>query len=526
MEEMLSGHSVVAGRPPKIPMAHSKRHSLQCGDTITNFNKLKKISSQPKLRNDVLGGSLASLNLDSSKKCSSLAQLKSIRATEKTLSASNLAAISDSNLSLKEAMPPRIYDQPNSSFSEMKSNFEDLVKLYYHQLTKGCGKDKCKNKFCFSSKDGVKFASDVAGIISIELATRNKHYLCISYDRKSTPLPWELFKGKTNKAKPFLHCLFSTTPFQGLFQPFSHRINSENTINLIAHSTEVRKRFENDQGQISNNDARREPKRHEQTLCDSSGGGKLPSNEKVNGKTLNSQPSSVRVEPKGNIFSLGTDFSKSNLSGNLMHDLSLPGMPPELFTNSSLNDAIDLEEFEKECALEMSSGHVQEFSLTHLTLPMLESSVANYNKCRDPAFLLNTIRTVFTSPEALNESFRVTSNDGCSYLDTPSVRKAYKLLLNLEPKDTFIQPLLNALEIHLAAIGSMVINSGEVAQLVVILENPLVLESQALLRRLCKGLSKLTADSRRALIDVLFCYDTDPFKHLLQVLWFCFSFSF
>lgn len=516
MDEVLTGHGVVSGRPPKIPMAHSKRHSLQSGDSITKFNKLKKHSSQPKLRKNVLSGSLASLNLDSSRKYSSLAQInvQTLKASEKTLSASNLAAISDSNLSLKEAMLPRSYDQPNSSFSEIKSHFEDLVKCYYQQLTKGCGNAKCQNKFCFSSKGGVRFSSDVAGIMSIELATRSKQYLCISENHKAGPLPAKLFDGEPNKPRPFLHCLFSTTPFRTLFQPCSQsqRRNCEKNLSLPTHlATESKRTFENHLCESSDRtNFKTEPKGGVHNLT--------PVANSSGQKGVNMATSEVREEPKRHVFDLDTEFSKVNLSGNLMNDHSLPGMPPELFSsNSSLNDIIDLEEFEKECALEMSSGHIQEFSLTHLTLPMLESSVENYNRCKDAAFLINTIRTVFTSSEALNDSFRTAKGEYHDSLDVPAVREAYKLLLSLEPQNTFVLPLLNALEIHLTALSSVIINPDEVAQLVILIENALVQESQALLWKMCKVLSNLPVDSRRALINLFSRYDVYSFKHLLQV---------
>ena len=511
MDDVLSSHAVVSTRPPKIPMAHSKRHSLQSGDSITKFHKLKKHASQPKLRRDVLSGSLTSLNLDSSKKYSSLAQINSLKASAKTLSASNLAAISDSNLSLKEAMPLRSYDQPNSSFSEIKSHFEDLVKCYYHQLTKGCGDEDCKNKFCFSNKDGVRFTSDVAGVMSIELATRSKQYVCIKKSQKHGPLPANLFDGEPDKARPFLHCMFSTTPFKTLFQPCPPRKNSAVGWNLSTHQNDSKRKMieiqVNGSSDILN------------SKTETNDSGKLHTTERSDKRGTSVSSFEVKDEPIRHVFTLDTEFSKVNLSGNLMNEHSLPGMPPELFSsNSSLNDIIDLEEFEKECALEMSSGHViQEFSLTHLTLPMLKSSIENYEQCKDPAFLINTIRTVFTSSEALNDSFRTAKGEAHDSLDVLAVREAYKLLLDLEPKDMFIQALLNSLEIHLAALSSMILNPDEVVQLVILIENPLVQESQALLRKLCQVLSDLPTDSRQALIGVFSSFDVDSFKHLIQV---------
>ncbi|XP_068730532.1 ubiquitin-protein ligase E3A-like [Montipora capricornis] len=505
MDDVLSSHAVVSARPPKIPMAHSKRHSLQSTESIAKFHKLTKHSSQPKLRKDVLSGSLTSLNLDSSKKYSSLAQINTLKASAKTLSASNLAAISDSNLSLKEAMPMRSYDEPNSSFSEIKSHFEELVKCYYCQLTKGCGKNDCRNKFCFSSKDGIRLTPDVAGVMSIELATRSKKYVCIEERMKHGPLPTNLFGGEPNKPRPFLHCMFSTTPFKTFFQPSLSRKGSATSLKQLP---------------LQNEDKRKNSGNHATGSSSVLNSANEVEDFEGSDKRATKLPSlEVKEEAKKHVFALDSEFSKLNLSGNLVNDHSLPGMPPELFSsNSSLNDVIDLEEFEKECALEMSSGHmINEFSLTHLTLPMLESSVKNYKQCKDPAFLINTIRTVFTSSQALNDSFRTGQGDDRDLLDIPAIREAYKLLLNLEPKVIFIQPFINSIEIHLASLCSTIINPDEVAQLIVLLENPLVQESQAILRKLCVVLSHLPTDSWQAMTGILSSYDMDSLKHLIQV---------
>ena len=60
-------------------------------------------------------------------------------------------------------------------------------------------------------------------------------------------------------------------------------------------------------------------------------------------------------------------------------------------------------------------------------------------------------------------------------------------------------------------------NPDEVSQLIILLENPLVQESQALLRKLCQVISHLPADSRRSLIAIFMSYDAESFKQLLQV---------
>ena len=131
----------VRNLPPKgqIPEGMSKRHSLQATEPITNW-RLTRHSSQPKLLKNDIGGSVTNLRRESLRKSSSLAQLQNFRSLKdsgKTLSASNLAAVSDSNLSIKEAVPPRSYDKPNTTFSTRKKEFGSIVQRYYYQLTNG-----------------------------------------------------------------------------------------------------------------------------------------------------------------------------------------------------------------------------------------------------------------------------------------------------------------------------------------------------------------------------------------------------
>ena len=153
----------VRNKPPKgqALTLQGKRHSLQSSESIMKFRQLTRHSSQPRLLKDDISGSVTNLRLQTLEKSSSFSQLQNFRPLKesgKTLSASNLAAVSDSNLSIKEAVPPRSYDKPNTTFSTRKMEFRNLVQRYYHQLTNGCGSKTCRNKFCFSSKDGTKFS--------------------------------------------------------------------------------------------------------------------------------------------------------------------------------------------------------------------------------------------------------------------------------------------------------------------------------------------------------------------------------
>lgn len=45
---------------------------------------------------------------------------------------------------------------------------------YYYQLTEGCRRTECRNKFCRSSEDAIRMTPDVAAIISIQLASSQR----------------------------------------------------------------------------------------------------------------------------------------------------------------------------------------------------------------------------------------------------------------------------------------------------------------------------------------------------------------
>ncbi|KXJ25787.1 uncharacterized protein LOC110243883, partial [Exaiptasia diaphana] len=510
----------IAGKPPK-PFPRTKRHSLHSGESLARFNKLTRHSSQPRLRRDNVSGSLNNLSLDSSQRSVSLAQLnvQSLAATGKTLSASNLAAVSDSNLSIKEAVLPRSYDQPNSANSYVKRHFELIVKRYYLQLTMGCGYEQCTNRFCRSGELGSKFTPQLAAIVSIELASRNRQYFCVEETNK--PLPAGLFDGNPDEPKPFLHCLFSTTPFQSLFEfsVLSNLSRSSSHVTLKGSLTNLNHLSKEKSLSRSSLRIQSHPDLLSSQLKELEDGQDCLSNKQL------ASSSSLKTDNKSplasNSFNLDVEFSKVNLSGNLVKEQEFGDLPWELHgSTTSLNELVSLEQFEADCALEMS-GYVQEFSLTHLTLDMLQSSIDKYNECKDPAFLINTIRTVFTSVEALNESFRledhINNNLKFNDLDVDAVRTAYSLLLSLQPKEAFVGPLLNAVEIHLVTLDSLLVNPDEVYQLVILMENPLLHTRQELLRKLCSVLNKLPQDTRSALVLILSRYSSHGFNCLIQV---------
>ena len=113
----------------------------------------------------------------------------------------------------------------------------------------------------------------------------------------------------------------------------------------------------------------------------------------------------------------------------------------------------------------------RELSLTHLTLASLQEAIRGFQSTGDAAFLLNTVRTVFSSERSLESSFRAAmhseageaavgksvrgdGDEGGHGLDLESIGAAYAEILSLEPSATFRSTLINACEISLARLES------------------------------------------------------------------------
>ncbi|PIK48323.1 putative E3 ubiquitin-protein ligase HECTD2 [Apostichopus japonicus] len=204
-----------------------------------------------------------------------------------------------------------------------------------------------------------------------------------------------------------------------------------------------------------------------------------------------------------------------------------PHTPRRLLSEQeALEETDDLRAFERSLSMEVAVDGETEFSLTHLTLPMLKSAVEHYAQCGDNSFLLNTIRTVFTSSQSLNLSFKVDDNSALSPLDLPATREAYRLLMGLQPADTFSSVMTNALEILLMNLKRENIKADEISMLFLLMENFLIQQNHDLLLTLSQVLaSSLSNGAKNAVIHFLSSYDTDNFLRLLEVFKNCLNSS-
>ncbi|KAI9092800.1 hypothetical protein DFS34DRAFT_596368 [Phlyctochytrium arcticum] len=188
-------------------------------------------------------------------------------------------------------------------------------------------------------------------------------------------------------------------------------------------------------------------------------------------------------------------------------------------------------------------------SLGYLTLPLLKSAVATYHEavtptsagvsCQgmaesdallgDPRFLVNSIETVFSDPEALNRSFLRTGNTAesphSSQLDLPAVREAYAIILKLSPRKTFLTPFINSFELILARLSLNTTtlhtsSSSSLRHLLILLENPLLLDftyHDSLLKHMCLLLGNLKSKPRHVLTQWLSEYEPAHLKSIVQV---------
>ncbi|KAJ3171992.1 hypothetical protein HDU88_006804 [Geranomyces variabilis] len=172
-----------------------------------------------------------------------------------------------------------------------------------------------------------------------------------------------------------------------------------------------------------------------------------------------------------------------------------------------------------------------QLSVRYLTLPLLKSAFATWSRSGqtgDTKFLVNSLRTVFSDSDALNRSFLAEADASeprhPSGLDLGAVREAYALIVTL-PKDTFLRPLANAIEILLARLR---LNATKLQtappekwrQLLILLENPLLRDRSyhdSLLSKMCQVIGSMRAKTRALFIDWLAQYDSVAFHNLVEM---------
>ncbi|KAJ3022896.1 hypothetical protein HKX48_004939 [Thoreauomyces humboldtii] len=181
------------------------------------------------------------------------------------------------------------------------------------------------------------------------------------------------------------------------------------------------------------------------------------------------------------------------------------------------------------------SDEEQQLSLGYLTLPLLKSALATCGadmvnqQSADARFLVNTLRTVFLDGDALNRSFLLEGNSGSSKshssgVDLDAVREAYALITTL-PRETFLVPLSNAIEILLARLQLNIAKLQTAPpqnwrQMLILLENPLLKDEnyhESLLKKLCLVIGAMRSRARSILVTWFSEYDAAGLKNIVDV---------
>ncbi|KAF7730710.1 hypothetical protein EC973_001659 [Apophysomyces ossiformis] len=116
---------------------------------------------------------------------------------------------------------------------DAKSTYEANIELYFRQLTVGCGKSDCMNRFCATGRGGIlNLHPQAALVMAIQLAAKPERRFCSENKpditinntcttesaESSTSMAHVLTEENQNSVfKPFLHTVFSSSPFLSLF---------------------------------------------------------------------------------------------------------------------------------------------------------------------------------------------------------------------------------------------------------------------------------------------------------------------
>jgi len=531
-------------RPPPNPNLRSRKTSKDQMQSNPNALSIQKNSSkhrnvvdkQKRLIIDNEKDKLAApVTIERSVSWNNLRN-ESLLVKQKSMSASNLYALSDPNLSLKKAVTSKAYDKPNTIFAKEKAEFIAWSQKYYHQLTVGCGK-QCTNRFCKSSSKKNNFKPTMCAILSVELSKYKSHYLCNKEETKQTAKVFDKTIFQDDKIKeeenstgqsfglPFLHSFYCTAPFRSLFLPCplttsglglhkTHSVNellgiekSEKNVsrtikdhlcslasNLSASLSNLLTSSENN----NNNEAHSKTPKPMRKVSVEKSVSKNNTEEKAEHKTILTRKrlSSVRmfgdehaVDKTVSSFDNIDDFeSKVSEEFNLNNTNKFTS-PQISFDQSALDD--------------------DEYSLTHLTLEMFTMVINNYNECNDESLLINTFRTVFSSWESLNLSFSDESFQQHTYKNLPfnlkisDVEEMFTMLNRLDRSDYLLSILNDTVKVTLLSKKENIVDISDVKPLAIILEIPNLMEHSVLLQEVANVISSLSTVCKRVFAQYL-----------------------
>ncbi|CAG8523055.1 8963_t:CDS:10 [Dentiscutata erythropus] len=433
---------------------------------------------------------------------------------------------------------------------------DSLIKVQPQQWD--ANRDKNESKIMFEkvvrrlrsqrlqNQNSSRISTDTAAILSVYFASRSRHFFCshCPIDPDFSP-PRSNFTSNINNVidddqrlvhslKPFIYSFFSTSPFVSLF---SYSIGCESSTENI-DSTKINHLSHNDTEDIDlstiirtkqniiNNNVTRKVTSASRPI--------ISQNENyVNSSQSIKDPILSHSDRKDNNNTSLLDGNEEQLLNQLsLKILTLPLLRQAIISTYHQSDSIEYNE---------SKIMKQGYFIFKDYIEGKRDKSKSFGKQRqsgvirgNPKFLLNTIKTVFSSRESLDQSFMETTTQYShpSKIDFGSLRTSYKLILDLRPHELFASTLSNALEVLLARIEMdphiLERDEGSLRQLFIIMECPLLAMSGGnvnlsvtLVKRLVRilgNIADLRGKAQNRLIGLFSKYDVEGFSNIIHIL--------
>ena len=534
----------ITAKPPRNPIRGSKDKRKIQEDRKTGYNGLRKHASHSNLFGTPKSENIFSCLRDTEdlKKSNSLSNLHKLaveRNAKLSLSASNLLAVSDPNLSIKKAAPQKSYDKPHTAYAKEKASFTAWTQKYFHQLTIGCGKENCQNCFCKSSKKCISKSHAFAAICSIELASYREKHLCKGIDSKSQPaevFPQTVFEQQKESdvnEQSFLYKLYQASPFRSLFLPCPlvssklgvpsrarsfQDIAKESTSNehyfnnvtssLNSFATKLSSSLSCLLGTSNEVENKKEPVQDTKTEEDLDNA----VTDKKEDSSLNEMENITTRSRLPSVRLFGPEFAVDQIADDQQEIDEFESMVAAEFDDFRYDDDVENDCIDKSCSdcneqLDESVLNGGGLSLTHLTKDMYNTVVKDHLECGDSSFLLNSIRTVFSSWKAMSLSFPY---EGVR----TSESSANKFNLNIrDVEEVFIDILENQKTLHLMpllidAVSTLLtdaqsraqeIKADDIKPILIIFQLLVLVENASILQDLADLICALDKDSQQEL---------------------------
>lgn len=453
--------------------------------------------------------------LERSNSLSSLSNVIEAKLSTKSLSASNLLALSDSNLSIQEAKPKRFYDLPANNWAKQKSEYVAHAHMYFHQLTEGCGKEECRNLFCKSCQSNVMerflHESNIAAVLSMELAKSRHKHLCKACRNRGKVFPEEILMDNEGNL-PFLCSVSKMSPFKNLFQQ-SPLISSRFSDEIVVSHRSV------SQGDVRLSTINKKPSKDDFICSVSHLAGALSSGI----SSFLGFPQGPKIMLPGATFD---EHDNGNSNGSYARKTCTSQSKGVFGSENYISDDLDeLKDFENAVASEITNSpyptSTNEFSLTHLTLEMVDHILEDFLECGDSSFILNTFRTVFSSSESLNLSFidnnmHYASEINDKEVDLAELRLSFEKIQSCD-NGSFMSTILDSVRVLCSELSNDSKSIEVTNQLIIILELPGFFDTE-LAYMLIDILKSLPPVGKRSFVKSLSKYDALGFQKNLKVI--------